>query len=124
MQERKARAQERARARWTRAIRWACAHVRERREKERKAREEAERREAAADDGKRKSARLKAIPEKNYREARTWQRREGETRKQAVTAARGTRVGIRLRKWMDGADGWDASGPMSVVGGWRRRDPG
>ena len=36
----------------------------------------------------------------------------------AVAAIWSTKIGMRLKWWLEKGDGWDASGPMSVRAGW------
>jgi hypothetical protein len=40
-------------------------------------------------------------------------------RRVAVQAALSTRIGVRLGRWLEGGEGWDAEGPMSVRHGRR-----
>ena len=92
----------------------------------RRAREEAEKEGAEPAGEARGSGRLAAQPRLGYKE--TANRRKGATqtttrRRVAVAAVTSTRVGTRMWWWMEGGDGWDATGPSSVRNGWRH-DPG
>ena len=63
----------------------------------------------------RRSVRLETVPEPRYREAREWHERgdRGSKRRRAVAAVFSTRVGIRLKQWLERA--CDAGGPGDMI---------
>ena len=67
--------------------------------------------------GTRSSERLGTVPTPQYREAREWNGRDeqGGGRRRAVAAVHSTRVGIRLKQWLERSS--DAGGPGSIKRG-------
>ena len=63
----------------------------------------------------RRSVRLETVPEPRYREAREWNERSerGSRRRRAVAAVFSTRIGIRLKQWLERSR--DAGGPGDMV---------
>ena len=100
---------------------WLLSEVARRRAEKRV--EEADGEQQDEGTGRRRSER----PRKSvvYQEAREWTRRVDSGRRKAVAAQHGARVGVRLWWWMEGGEGWDASGPGSVRKGvYEVRDDG